>query len=177
MSSSKSLCLLWGRLKTTILPNLWLPGRCTFHFLRARSKCGAAALDVAGRQNAHSLTLAVRGIVELFRLVKREEELHQEILLSSISHDNEAVRMHGLHALINGNDTSFYLYPIKKFDFTNEDGKEKWVAYTFTRNVNDIWMPTHLRRIRSAIDKPLRDINFEPSQSASSVEGSKLQNS
>jgi hypothetical protein len=43
-------------------------------------KCGAAALDVADRQNAHSMTLAVRGIVELFRLVKREKELHQEIL-------------------------------------------------------------------------------------------------
>ncbi|CAM6003521.1 unnamed protein product [Sphagnum balticum] len=38
-------------------------------------KCGAAALDVADRQNTHSMTLAVRGTVELFRLVKREKEL------------------------------------------------------------------------------------------------------
>lgn len=30
-------------------------------------KCGAGALDIADRQNAHSMTLAVRGIVELFR--------------------------------------------------------------------------------------------------------------
>ncbi len=38
-------------------------------FLACEVKCGAAALDVADRQNAHSMTLAVRGTVELFRLV------------------------------------------------------------------------------------------------------------
>ena len=39
-------------------------------------KCGAAALDIADRQNAHSMTLAVRGIVELFRAVKREDKVN-----------------------------------------------------------------------------------------------------
>jgi hypothetical protein len=43
-------------------------------------KCGTAALDIADRQNAHSMTMAVRGIVGLFRLVKREKELHRETL-------------------------------------------------------------------------------------------------
>jgi predicted nucleic acid-binding protein len=47
-----------------------------FPFLACEVKCGAAALDVADRQNAHSMTLAVRGIIELFRLVKREKELY-----------------------------------------------------------------------------------------------------
>jgi hypothetical protein len=47
-----------------------------FPFLTCEVKCGAAALDVADRQNAHSMTLAVRGVVELFRLMKREKELY-----------------------------------------------------------------------------------------------------
>jgi hypothetical protein len=47
-----------------------------FPFLTCEVKCGAAALDVADQQNAHSMTIAVRGIVELFRLVKREKELY-----------------------------------------------------------------------------------------------------
>nr|KMM64139.1 hypothetical protein CPAG_00491 [Coccidioides posadasii RMSCC 3488] len=51
-----------------------------FPFLTCEVKCGAAALDVADRQNAHSMTLSVRAIVELFRLVKREQELHRQIL-------------------------------------------------------------------------------------------------
>jgi hypothetical protein len=43
--------------------------------LNVRSNLTAlAALDIADRQSAHSMTMAVRGIVELFRLVKREKE-------------------------------------------------------------------------------------------------------
>jgi len=49
-----------------------------FPFLTCEVKCGSAALDIADRQNAHSMTLAVRGVVELFRLEKREKEFHRE---------------------------------------------------------------------------------------------------
>ena len=96
-----------------------------FPFLTCEVKCGAAALDVADRQNAHSMTLAVRGVVELFRLVKREKELHREILAFSISHDHSTVRIYGHYALIDGSKTAFYRHPIKKFDFTSEEGKDK----------------------------------------------------
>jgi hypothetical protein len=47
-----------------------------FLFLIYEVKCSAIALDVVDRQNAHSITLVVRGVVELFRLVNREKELH-----------------------------------------------------------------------------------------------------
>ncbi|KAK6591861.1 hypothetical protein H4I96_12138 [Botrytis cinerea] len=121
-----------------------------FPFLTCEVKCGTAALDIADRQNAHSMTLAVRGIVELFRLVNREKELHREILAFSISHD------HRTHY--------FYRHPIRTFDFTELDGKEKWTAYKFTKNVYDIWMPTHLKRICSVIDGLPSDLDFEVSQ-------------
>lgn len=133
-------------------------------FLTCEVKCGAAALDVADRQNAHSMTLAVRGIVELFRLVKREKELHREILAFSISHDHRAVRIYGHYPVIDGNKTTFYRHPIHDFSFTALDGKEKWTTYKFTKNVYDIWMPTHFKRICSVIDELPSDVNFELSQ-------------
>jgi len=133
-------------------------------FLTCEVKCGAAALDVADRQNAHSMTLAVRGIVELFRLVKREKELHREILAFSISHDHRAVRIYSHYPVINRNKTTFYRHPIHTFDFTALDGKDKWTAYKFTKNVYDIWMPTHFKRICSVIDELPSDVNFELSQ-------------
>jgi hypothetical protein len=135
-----------------------------FPFLTCEVKCGAAALDIADRQNAHSMTMAVRGIIELFRLVKREKELHREILAFSISHDHETVRIYGHYPVIDGNKTTFYRHPIRKFDFTELDGKEKWTAYKFTKNVYDIWMPTHLKRICSIIDDLPPDLDFEVSQ-------------
>lgn len=135
-----------------------------FPFLTCEVKCGEVALDIADRQNAHSMTLAVRGVVELYRAVKREEELHREILAFSISHDHTAVRVYGHYAVIKGDKTTFYHHPIHKFDFTTLDGKEKWTACKFTKNVYNIWMPIHFERICSAIDQIPLDLDFDVSQ-------------
>ncbi|PQE05336.1 phosphatidylserine decarboxylase protein [Rutstroemia sp. NJR-2017a BVV2] len=135
-----------------------------FPFLTCEVKCGAAALDIADRQNAYSMILAVRGTVELFRLVKREKELYREILAFSISHDHRTVRIYGHYPVIDGKKTTFYRYPIREFSFTELDGKEKWTVYKFTKNVYDIWMPTYLKRICSVIDNLLPDLDFEVSQ-------------
>ncbi|OJD28259.1 hypothetical protein ACJ73_00338 [Blastomyces percursus] len=136
-----------------------------FPFLTCEVKCGAAALDIADRQNAHSATIAARATVELFKLVKREKEIDREILAFSVSHDHTAVRIYGHYAVLEGEKTNFYRHPIHKFDFTALDGKEKWTAYKFTRNVYDIWMPTHFKRICSAIDQIPLDVDFDVSQS------------
>jgi hypothetical protein len=135
-----------------------------FPFLTSEVKCGAAALDIADRQNAHSMTLAVRGIVKLFRVAKREKELHREILAFSVSHDHRSVRIYGHYPVIEDQKTTFYRHPIRTFDFTELDGKKKWTAYKFTKNVYDVWMPTHFKRICSVIDQMPSDLDFELSQ-------------
>ena len=122
-------------------------------FLASEVKCGAAGLEIADRQNAHSMVLAARGIVELFRLVKREDEVNRQILSFSISHDNKSVRIYGYYPVINGKDTKYYRHPIHDFSLTTLDGKDKWTAYRFTKNVYDLWMPGHFERICSAIDQ------------------------
>ena len=97
--------------------------RIYFPFLTCEVKCGAAALDIADRQNAHSITVAVRALVELFRSVKHEKELDREILTFSISHDHTSVRIYGHYPVIKGDKTTFYRYPIRKFDFTDSNEK------------------------------------------------------
>jgi primosomal protein N'' len=145
---------------TSFFMSTW---RMYFPFLTCEVKCGAASLDVADRQNAHSMTIAVRAVVQLYRHVKREKEIHREILAFSISHDNEAVRIFGHYPVIDGDNTTFWRHPIHKFDFTALDGKDKWTAYKFTKNLYDVWMPTHIKRIRSAIDDLPSGITFEVS--------------
>ncbi|KAF2174680.1 hypothetical protein K469DRAFT_530423, partial [Zopfia rhizophila CBS 207.26] len=81
-----------------------------------------------------------------------------------ISHDYSSVRIYGHYPIIKGKDTAFYRYPIRKFDFTELEGKEKWAAYKFTKNVYDIWMPTHLDSICSVINELPSDFDFEVSQ-------------
>ena len=134
--------------------------RINFPFLTCEVKCGLGGLDIADRQNANSMTLSVRGLVELFRFVKREKEIHKKILAFSISHDDKAARIYGHYPIIDGDKTSFYRHSIKNFDFTSEEGKEKWTTYKFTKNVYDTFMPKHHKLICSAIDDIPVDLNF-----------------
>jgi len=135
-----------------------------FPFLTCEVKCGAAALDVADRQNAHSMTIAARAVVELFRLVGRESELHRQILGFSVSHDHCSVRIYGHYPVVGENDTKYYRHPIRKFDITELDGREKWTAYKFTKNVYTLWMPNHFEMLCSAIDQlsPGYDLDAPP---------------
>jgi len=139
--------------------------RMYFPFLTCEVKCGAAALDIADRQNAHSMTVAVRALVELFRSVKREKELDREILAFSISHDHRSVRIYGHYPVIEGDKTTFYRHPIREFYFT--DGEEKWTSLKFVKNVYDHHSLKLYKLICSAIDDLPAGISFDLSQSAS----------
>ncbi|PTB71093.1 hypothetical protein M440DRAFT_1406836 [Trichoderma longibrachiatum ATCC 18648] len=132
-----------------------------FPFLTCEAQCGAAGLDIADRQNAHSMTLAVRGIVELFRAVKRDDEVNRKILAFSVSHDQRSVRIYGHYPVIHGEDIKYYRHPIHAFDFTAYDGRDKWTAYRFIKSVYDVWMPTHFEGICSAVDQLPSDLNFD----------------
>ena len=54
--------------------------------------------------------------------------------------------------MINEEKTTFWRYPIRKFDFTECRGSEKWATYIFTKNVYDVWMAPHFKMICSALE-------------------------
>jgi hypothetical protein len=133
-----------------------------FPFLTSEVKCGASALDVADRQNANSQTVALRGLFELFRLVGRERELHEQVNGFSVSHSDENVRIWGHFVVLDGTNFSCYRVPIAKFDISRTMlSDNRWLAYTFIRNVYDLWLPAHFEKICSAIDMLPSDLNFE----------------
>lgn len=141
--------------------------RMYFPFLTCEVKCGAAALDIADRQNAQSMSVALRALVVLFRSVKREKELHWEPLTYSISHDHRSVRIYSHYPVIRENETTYWRSPIREFSFTEQDGKEKWTTYKFVKNVYDHHSLKLHKLICLAIDDLPADINFDLSQSAS----------
>lgn len=132
-----------------------------FPFLTCEVKCGAAALQVAERQNAHSMTLSVRAVAELLRLVNRGQEAHRQILAFSITHDDSMVRIYGHYPEINGNDIKYYSHLIHFFSFTALEGREKWTAYDFTKNVYEKWAPGQFKRICEAIDQLPVGLDFD----------------
>ncbi|KAL7924680.1 hypothetical protein ACQKWADRAFT_285660 [Trichoderma austrokoningii] len=111
------------------------------------------ALDEADLMNAHSMTLAVRGVIELFRLVNRQHELHRQILGFSLSHDCTSVRIYGHYAEIDGGHTTYYRHEIHSYTYEYEDEEGKWAAHRFVKNVYEKWVPGHYERICSAINQ------------------------
>ncbi|KZF19256.1 hypothetical protein L228DRAFT_286106 [Xylona heveae TC161] len=142
-----------------------------FPFLTSEAKCGTAGLGLADRQNAHSMTLAVRGIVELFKLAKRENELNREILTFSVSHDDRAVMLYGYYPIINESQFTIHRHLIRSFDIQDLDGKEKWTAYGFTIEVYNESLNL-LDKLRSVIDELPPDFTLEQTQPAPSDEDS-----
>jgi len=124
-----------------------------FPFLTAEVKCGNEALNIADRQNAHSAAVAANAVVELYRLVSREDELNRKILTFSILHDHQAVKIYGHYALIKGKETTFYRHLIHHFSIISQDGKERWTAYKFTVSVYHDFRRIHHERITSAADQ------------------------
>lgn len=124
-----------------------------FPFLTSEVKCGNEALNIADRQNARSASVAANAVVELYKVMSRQDELHKKIITFSVSHDHRAVRICGHYVLINGKDASFYRHLVQDFSIVNQDGKDKWTAYTFTRNVYDMFVPIHLERICAVVDQ------------------------
>ncbi|KAF2175363.1 hypothetical protein K469DRAFT_743364 [Zopfia rhizophila CBS 207.26] len=109
------------------------------------------------------LTCEIKCGAALFLLVGRENELHREISGFSISHSDECVRIWG-HYTINGRYFTFFRHPIAKFDISKTvQGDNRWMAYNFIRNIYDLWLPEHLKRICSTIDMLPVDLNFEVS--------------
>ncbi|XTI88663.1 hypothetical protein V2W45_1468999 [Cenococcum geophilum] len=100
-NKAKALAIYSAKLKYLIKTIYYI----YFPFLTYKVKYGATALNIIDRQNAYSITLVVRAIVKLFRLIK--------------------LRIYGHYPIIKGKDTTYYRHPIYTFNFTALDRKEK----------------------------------------------------
>ncbi|PNY30077.1 Uncharacterized protein TCAP_00009 [Tolypocladium capitatum] len=124
-----------------------------FPFLSCHVVRSGDAVDVADHHTGHSMALAVRGVVELFRLFKQEAQVSRQILAFSVIHNCIVVQIYAHYAVVQGKTTMYFRHVIRSFDLAASGDKNRWTVYSFMRNIYDIWMPMHLQRIRSAVDQ------------------------
>ena len=137
-----------SRLPTYFIATAWM----YFPFMTCEVKSHSANLEVADRQNAQSMSIALRAVVALYRQVNREKELDRKLLTFSISHDHSSVRIYGHYPVVKDTDTTFWRKLIRRFDFTDLGGKDKWTAYKFVKNVYELHAPKLLKIICSGVD-------------------------
>ncbi|WEW59587.1 hypothetical protein PRK78_005061 [Emydomyces testavorans] len=131
-----------------------------FPFLTSEVKSATAGIDIADRQNAHSMGVAIKAIFLIFRLAKRHRELHRKLLTFSISHDHRTVRLHGWYPVIDGDNYTVYRHLLHAFDIVALEGKEKWTTRRFSVGVYRYGL-TLLGIINAVIDELPPDLNLE----------------
>lgn len=124
----------------------------TSHMFFPCFSCEIGGFEITRRQNTHNMTIGMRAVVDLFRGVKRESEVHRQILAFSISHDSCEAEIVAHYPVILGETTEFYQQVIASFAFT-DSRYDKWTAYRFTKNMYEAWMPMQFHWICSAINQ------------------------
>jgi len=108
------------------------------------------------------MKLAIRGIIKLFKLVKRENKLYREILTFLISYNHRIVWLYGYYPIINGFEFITYRYLIYTFNILPLSSKERWTTYNFTVEAY-IESLTLLKKIRSVINELPSNFNLKHS--------------
>ncbi|MCJ1349952.1 hypothetical protein MMC31_008195 [Peltigera leucophlebia] len=131
----------------------------SFPFLVCEVKTGEEGLNKADRQNIHSASIAVRAIIVLYgeafgHRSDRVQQLYGEVLVFSVSHDNDRILIYG-HFAVAAPDLpdglKYYRYPIVIISFTTRGGADMHKAYNFIMNVYEDFAPVHLERIKAAV--------------------------
>ncbi|KAK5093245.1 hypothetical protein LTR70_004888 [Exophiala xenobiotica] len=132
---------------TLFTDNLYFP------FLLCEAKSADVGISVADRQNMHSSSMAVNAIVQLCRAADEAQvvDLSGRILVFSVSHDNERVKLYGHFAIIDGEKMAFYRYPVASFVLNFEESQGRKRTHDFVREIYHSFYPAHLKRIRDAL--------------------------
>ncbi|KAF2214178.1 hypothetical protein CERZMDRAFT_21453, partial [Cercospora zeae-maydis SCOH1-5] len=124
-----------------------------FPFLLCEAKCGKKNINDADRQNVHSASIAVNAVVRLCRAAGEQsaESLSGHVLVFSVSHDNERVKIYGHFPIIREGRTTFHRYYVHDYSLNGHYGRDRNTGSNFTRAVYRDFYPLHLRRIQQAI--------------------------
>ncbi|KAJ5752786.1 hypothetical protein N7520_009703 [Penicillium odoratum] len=131
-----------------------------FPYLTAEIKCGNQALELADRQNMHSMCIALRAVVSLCQAAGCTEEVHRRILGFSISHELEGFRIYGYYPEIDDGKVSFYRWPVAQPNIWVKENR--WTCYQFVQNLDREFLPIHtdrLMRILEEVPDPDEDVS------------------
>ncbi|KAK1050990.1 hypothetical protein LTR74_016914 [Friedmanniomyces endolithicus] len=115
----------------------------------------------------HSASIATKAILSLYaatfgREHEKTQNLLGRILVFSVCHNNRIVNLYGHYAVANANGSNsdgdetadhfqYFRYDIAMFSLSMYEGRERFKAYNFARNVYATFAPQHLQRIREAV--------------------------
>jgi hypothetical protein len=71
------------------------------------------------------MTIALRGIVDVYRKAARAAEVQRKVLGFSMSHDDRSARVYALYLEIDGKSTTYFRDTIRELTFSDGKGKNR----------------------------------------------------
>ncbi|KAL3450416.1 hypothetical protein BJX65DRAFT_305253 [Aspergillus insuetus] len=131
-----------------------------FPFMVSEARSESVPLLVAQRAIANSMAVCLRGIIALFKIARREKELHRQVLGFSIAHTAKAVVISAHYpVLTDDRGVTFHFHEITRFVLGAARGRDRWTSYKFTLVVYEHLSLVLLEKIHSAIDNIPDDLD------------------
>jgi hypothetical protein len=108
--------------------------------------------DIADRQNAHNMGIAIRSILAIFKLAGKHTQLHQRLLTYSISHDDEWVRMDGWYPIFDGDRMTIHCHHLYRKKIFDQSGENTCRAFSFSLKICEYALEL-LHEINTIIDE------------------------
>jgi hypothetical protein len=127
-------------------------------FLTAEANCDELVLQGVERKNMQSMGRALTGVVELFKLVKREKDLHRRILGFSVSYNSSMACVHAYYPIVTKKTStsevkvSYHRREIRRVLWATGNDKDRWTIYHFILALYRDWVPKQHELLYSAIN-------------------------
>lgn len=129
-----------------------------FPYLTCEVKTSSSDLKVAERQNMHSMSVALRSLVQLAELAGMPEMVHRRILGYSISYSEGYVYIHGHYLLLREGMPTQYARCLLTNCFYIWNKENRWKCYSFVEKLDTDFLPKHVALVKemlSRIDLPV----------------------
>lgn len=144
-----------GSLSYAVRTNLYFP------YLTCEIK-RKAYLHNADNQNMHSMSIAIRSLVQLAVAAEKPEKVHRRILGYSISHDLDSVKIYGHYPEVEEGIAKCYRHELAHFNVWTEGNH--WKCYSFVEALDSEFVPRHIALVKellAEIELP-RPLGFPP---------------
>ncbi|EXJ89914.1 hypothetical protein A1O3_02981 [Capronia epimyces CBS 606.96] len=120
--------------------------------------CEVVSEDVpitkADRRCVRSSSMAVNAIIQLHRVLGDDQalKLSGQILVFSISHNDQFAVIHGHYATVEGDKVMFYRYLVRSVALASSAASSAWKeTHDFVREIYAKFYPEHLGRIKNVL--------------------------
>ena len=127
--------------------------KCLFPFLTVEA--GLEDLERLQRKNAHSMGIALNGVISLFETAEMTNAVEGNIIAISIAHNHEEISIHG-HYFVTAPGNSPFSYEICSTALWDHDIhtpciEDVFKPYDFVRLIYNRWAGQHIVKLREAV--------------------------